>query len=192
VPDLVFLHNPEHGNLASGAVEKQLLPAFQALEEACDQGFLDGYGVATWTALHSGVLSLERLLDLAQKAGGTRHRLRAIQLPLSLVHITPISEVLAGYGVLAEARAAGLDVYASAPLHGGELVEILTPTAADQLVPGASPLRIALGTIASSPGVTRILISASSAEHWSSAAAAVTEPPLTVNELQRISDAFAP
>lgn len=188
-PDLVFLHNPEHGTPELRAVERQLLLAFEALEEACDRGDLKGYGVATWTALHDGYLTVERLVDLATKAGGSRHRLRAVQLPLSLVHAAPITQALAGYGVLSDAKAARLDVYASAPLHGGELVEILTPAAAEQLIPGTTPLRIALGAVASSLGVTRILVSASTPEHWAEATAAI-RPAFTPSELREITDAL--
>ncbi|MFI5522515.1 aldo/keto reductase [Streptomyces platensis] len=188
--DIVFLHNPEHGCHTPAELERSLLPAFEALEESCARGFARGYGVATWSALHTGLMTVGRLMALARLAGGPHHHLRTIQLPLSLVQLSPLAEAVRGRGVLPEAEDAGLEVFASAPLHGGELMSIVTPSVAEQLVPGMTPLRVALGTVASSPGVTRILLSASTPEHWADAAAAVSRP-VTAPQIRRIVDAFS-
>ncbi|MEV0040065.1 aldo/keto reductase [Streptomyces sp. NPDC050804] len=189
-PDVVFLHNPEHGGPSPIRLADRILRAFGALEECCNRGLIKGYGVATWSALHDGSLTVEELVDLARSAGGAAHRLRAIQLPLSLVQLGPLADAVDGYGVLIDARSAGLDVYASAPLHGGELTDIITPPVADELLPGATPLRIILGTVASAPGVTRVLLSASTAKHWSEAAQGALGHSLDTNDLRRITDAF--
>ncbi|GGW89705.1 aldo/keto reductase [Streptomyces noursei] len=190
-PDIVFLHNPEHGHSSATSLAQQLLPAFVALEEACDRGAAGGYGIATWSALHGEFTTIGRLLKLAHQAGGPNHHLQAVQLPLSLVQITPLAHSIDGVGVLADAHEAGLHILGAAPLHGGELMEILTPAAVELLVPGLTPLEAALGAVASSPGVTRILLSASTAEHWEEAAAAVSQP-LPMPRLRKIVDAFSP
>ncbi|MFI9261149.1 aldo/keto reductase [Streptomyces sioyaensis] len=188
--DIVFLHNPETGHRTSKELEQDLLPAFEALELSCARGLTRGYGVATWSGLHDGLMTIDRLLALAHWAGGPRHHLRTIQLPLSLVQLSPLAEAVRGRGVLLDAQDAGLEVFASAPLHGGELMSIVTPGVAEQLVPGMTPLEAVLGTVASSPGVTRILLSASTPEHWAAAAAAVSRP-ITSPQLRRIVDAFS-
>ncbi|MGW9041263.1 aldo/keto reductase [Streptomyces lydicus] len=188
--DIVFLHNPETGHHTREELEQSLLPAFEALEESCDRGLTRGYGVATWSGLHDGLMTIDRLLTLADWAGGPRHHLRTIQLPLSLVQLSPLAEAVRGRGVLLDAADAGLEVFASAPLHGGELMSIVTPDVAEQLVPGMTPLGAILGPVASSPGVTRILLSASTPEHWADATAAVSRP-LTSPQLRRIVDAFS-
>ncbi|MFF8367826.1 aldo/keto reductase [Streptomyces lydicus] len=189
-PDIVFLHNAEHGHTTPSSLEHALLLAFEALEEACARGVLGGYGIATWDAFHQGLTTIERLLTLARMAGGRHHHFKAVQLPLSLIRIAPLADALSGIGTLADAASAGVDVFASAPLHGGELLDIVTPAVAEQLDPGLTPLEATLGTVASSPGVTRILLSASTAKHWAEAAAAVAQP-VRAPRIRRIVDAFS-
>ncbi|MFE2043474.1 aldo/keto reductase [Streptomyces sp. NPDC059477] len=192
-PDVTFVHNPEHGDPDPGELDARLLGAFRVLEDCCRQGVIRGYGVATWSSLHDGSLTVPRLLDLATRAGGAAHALKAIQLPLSLVHSGPMSDALKGRGVLCDAHEAGLEVFASAPLHGGELLEIVTPGVAELVSPGATPLDVVLGTVASSPGVTRVLLSASTAHHWADAARLIRvtrSGPLHSTEITRILDAF--
>ena len=191
VPDITFVHNPEHGSPELDALDARILNAFRALEQCCDQGLTTAYGVATWSALHDGTLTVDRLVELAHRAGGVGHRFRAIQLPLSLVHIGPLADALDGRGILAAAQAAGLDVHASAPLHAGELTGIVTAAVADQLLPGATPLQLILGAVASAPGVTRILLSASTDKHWSEALQAIPQQPLDRATRRRIIDAFS-
>jgi hypothetical protein len=60
------------------------------------------------------------LLALAAEAVGGQHHMVAVQLPVSLVTMTPITQALEGRGPLAAAARAGLRVMTSAPLHGGE------------------------------------------------------------------------
>jgi aryl-alcohol dehydrogenase-like predicted oxidoreductase len=189
-PDITFMHNPEHGSPAPVELAARIQRAFRTLEECCDQGLTTGYGVTTWSSLHDGSLTIEKLIDMARSAGGPAHRLRAVQLPLSLVQFGPIADAVAGHGVLIDAQSAGLAVYASAPLHAGELPAFITPAAAQELLPGATPLRLILGTVASAPGVSRILLSASTPKHWSEAGQAALAKPLDADELRRITDAF--
>ncbi|WP_413753119.1 aldo/keto reductase [Streptomyces sp. R-74717] len=193
IPDITFVHNPEHGGPEPHELDARLLEAFRTLEECCRQGLIKTYGVATWSALHDGSLTVGRLMELAHKAGGMTNKFAAIQLPLSLVQLGPIADALNGWGVLFDAHAAGLEVFASAPLHGGELLEMVTPTVAQEVLPGATPMQLLLGTVASTPGVTRILLSASTTSHWTAAEQAVA-PPLPrlfdTTELRKIVDAF--
>jgi hypothetical protein len=77
------------------------------------------------------------------------------------------------------------------PLHAGELPSFITPAAAEELIPGATPLRIILGTVASTPGVSRILLSASTPKYWSEAAQAALDKPLDSTQLRRITRAFS-
>jgi len=190
VPDITFVHNPEHGDPTPTQLAHRIQQAFHALEECCAQGLIKGYGVAAWSAFHDGSLTVEALLDMARMAGGPAHRLHAIQLPLSLVHIGPIADAMTGHGVLIDAQSAGLDVYASAPLNAGDLPTIITPAAAHELLPGATPLQIILGTVASTPGVGRVLLSASTPTHWTEAAEA-SRSALDSDQLRRVTRAFA-
>ncbi|MFF0290199.1 aldo/keto reductase [Streptomyces sp. NPDC005262] len=193
IPDITFVHNPEHGGPEPHDLDARLIRGFRTLEECCQQGLIKAYGVATWSALHDGSLTVDRLMELAHMAGGASHKFAAIQLPLSLVQLGPIADALDGRGVLFDARAAGLEVFGSAPLHGGELLEIVTPTVAQEVLPGTAPIQLVLGTVASTPGVTRILLSASSARHWTAAAPSATPSlsrPFDSTALRKIVDAF--
>ncbi|MGW2592493.1 aldo/keto reductase [Streptomyces sp. NPDC001515] len=190
VPDITFLHNPELGLHDLATLERRLYQAFVALESCVDRGLTKGYGVATWSAIHEDLISVDGIAQIAKRAAGGANHLKAIQLPLSIVQIGPLAEASHGYGPLAAAQAQGIDVFASAPLHGGKLLEMLPEAVAEELVPGASPLRVALGVVASTAGVTRVLLSASSADHWEDAAAAVSRP-VEKPHVRRIVDAFS-
>lgn len=95
--------------------------AFEVLEGETSAGHVAGYGIATWAGLEEEAFTVGELLALAAEAAGGHHYLGAIQLPVSLVMMTPIVQALDGRGPLPAAMAAGLRVMASAPLHGGEL-----------------------------------------------------------------------
>ncbi|MEW2130378.1 aldo/keto reductase [Streptomyces sp. NPDC005435] len=187
--DLVLLHNPErahHGDRA--ALHQVLRDAFTVLEEAAAAGHLTGYGVATWHGFTDGLFTVADLLALAADAAGTdAHHLAAVQLPVSLVVLGPLLQALDGHGPLADAAAANLTVMASAPLHGGELPRITGPELADLIRPGLTPAQACLLTIASCPGVTQLLVAASSAPHWEEAAVAVAQPPLDATRLREIA-----
>jgi hypothetical protein len=95
-------------------------------------GHVAGYGIATWAGLEEETFTVGELLALAaEAAGGTEHHLVAVQLPVSLVMMTPITQALHGRGPLPAAAGAGLRVMASAPLHGGELPRMIDQELAD-------------------------------------------------------------
>ncbi|MFG2910325.1 aldo/keto reductase [Kitasatospora sp. NPDC048286] len=187
VPDLVFVHNPEH-DCPEGEITDRLFNAFQALEEACSQQIISAYGVATWRGFSSGLFDVPTLIELAAKAGGPNHHLWAIQLPLSLVHLAPVAQALDGYGPLTDALDAGLEVFASAPLHGGEIPGMVTSELSELINPGKTPAETALAVVASAPGVKRVLLSTGNPEHWGQAAEAVGRPPLSPDVLRRVVD----
>ncbi|MYW03443.1 aldo/keto reductase [Streptomyces sp. SID3343] len=191
-PDVVFLHNPEHASERSReARTARLLSAIGVLEEAAADGTIGGYGVATWTGFSTGRFDVGTLLSMTRTVAGERHHLRAVQLPISLVHLEPVVAAMAGGGVLRDALAAGIEVFASAPLHGGELPAMLTPEAVELVGDGLTAAQAALIVPASAPGVCRVLLSSSDPQHWSDAMSACARPPLDPSRLRRISDVFA-
>ncbi|MFJ9607837.1 aldo/keto reductase [Kitasatospora sp. NPDC101176] len=187
VPDLVFVHNPEHG-CPEDEITDRLYTAFLALEEACSQQIISAYGVATWRGFSNGLFDVPTLIELAAKAGGPNHHLRAIQLPVSLVHLAPVAQALDGHGPLADALDAGLKVFASAPLHGGEIPGMVTPELSELITPGKTPVETALAVVASAPGVKRVLLSTGNPGHWMRAADTVSQPPLSPDVLRRVID----
>ncbi|WP_327367034.1 aldo/keto reductase [Streptomyces sp. NBC_01217] len=187
-PELVFVHNPEHAAVGRDSVLSALTEVFGELECAVDAGLTSGYGVATWTGLSSGLLTVSDLTALAQRAGGPRHHFKALQLPVSLVHLAGVAEALDGGGPLHDAREAGLHVFASAPLGGGDLPRLMTPELVQLIAPSASAAQAALMVALSAPGVSRVLLSASTRAHWADAESAAAWAPLPHEHLRRAID----
>jgi len=190
--DTLFLHNPEHactGNRTD--LFHALFAAFEALEEEAAAKRIGGYGIATWHGFRDGAFTVVDLLSLAhQAAGGGAHHLTAIQLPVNLVEIDALAHSLHEDdhgGPLVEADTAGLEVHASAPLHGGELPRLVTLELAGLISPGTTPAQAALHTVASAPQITHVLLSASTPRHWHQAAQTLALPPLPTERLREIT-----
>ncbi|MFG3013771.1 hypothetical protein ACGFZB_25680 [Streptomyces cinerochromogenes] len=99
----------------------------------------------------------------------------------------PITLALDCRGPLRAAAAAGLRVMASAPLRGGEVVEMVDGELVDLIRPSLTPAQVCLLVTASCPGVTDVLVSASSTPHWQQAVNALAETPLTIARLREIT-----
>ncbi|MGV9942780.1 aldo/keto reductase [Streptomyces sp. NPDC003401] len=190
LPDLVFVHNPEHGRTDRADLTRALTEAFEELEGSADAGEIGGYGVATWTGLSSGVFTVPELMEIAETVGGPRHHFRAVQFPVSLIRLTVVADALDGRGALAEAREAGLDVFASAPLGGGELLGAMTEELVCVIDSEASPAQAALLVAMSVPGVSRVLVSASTPAHWADCRGAADREPLSPDRLRKVVDAL--
>lgn len=188
VPDLVFVHNPEHGRTVRTDLSRTLTEVFEQLENAADNGKIGGYGVATWSGLSSGMLTVPELTELAEAVGGPHHRFRAVQFPVSLIHLTVVADALDGRGALVEARDAGLDVFASAPLGGGELLGAMTEELVGVIDSAATPAQAALLVALSAPGVSHVLLSASTPAHWVDAHGAAAREPLSPDRLRKVVD----
>jgi aryl-alcohol dehydrogenase-like predicted oxidoreductase len=189
--DLTLLHNPERTHRGDRpALHCAIRDAFEVLEGETAAGHVAGYGVATWAGLEEA-FTVGELLALAAEAAGGQHHLVAIQLPVSLVMMTPIVQALDGRGPLPAAVDAGLRVMASAPLHSGELPGMVDQELADLIRPGLTPAQACILAVASCPGVTDVLLAASGAPHWKEAADAVAQPSLTAVKLREITGVLA-
>ncbi|WP_432189989.1 aldo/keto reductase [Streptomyces sp. Tue6028] len=192
--DVVLLHNPERAHPGDRVgLHRAIRDAFAVLEEEAAAGHVAGYGVATWSGLEEAAFTVEELLALAGEAAGGQqaHHLVVIQLPVSLVMMTPIVQALHGRGPLRAAAGAGLRVMASAPLHGGELPGIVDQELADFIQPGLTPAQACILATASCPGVTDVLVAASTTSHWTEATEAVAQPLLDTARMREITDVLA-
>lgn len=131
--DVYFVHNPETQlHLTDRTLfDERLRRAFEALEEAADQGLTRVYGIASWAGVRARQterdwLSLERVIAIAEQVAGSRHRCRALQLPLNLA--MPEAMLRANQPVrgqlltpLQAAERLGMVVFSSSPLHQGRL-----------------------------------------------------------------------
>lgn len=115
-----------------------------------------------------------------------------MQLPVSLVEADAFEQALDGRGPIGEAAERGWQAFASAPLHGGELVRAATDDLAAPLRPGLSVAQACLLAAASCPGVTKVLLSASTPAHWEAARAALGQTAIPPRTLRKVCDVLAP
>ena len=164
VVESILLHNPEVQvrHLTSRDFTIRITKTFEILEEAVVKGQIKDYGVATWHGFNGSGLDIQQFLGIAQNVAGSNHHFRVIQLPLSMVNITPLYEAHCHYkGILREARDAGLKIQASSPLHRGELPKLISPELANIIRKNVSPAIACYLFTFSSPYVDRMLTSPS-------------------------------
>lgn len=190
--DLVFVHNPEHHGhgLDRAALHWRVRKPSPRWRSSPTRA-----GSAGTASPHGRACAPERsvfpMLALArQAAGSAEHHFTGLQIPVSLVMDDPITQSLNGGGPLVQAKDAGLITFGSAPLHGGELLDAMTPELVNLIRPGLSPAAAALLAAGSCPGLDVVLTSASTREHWDDAAKALAAP-LTAQELRRVTDELA-
>ncbi len=181
--DVYFLHNPETQlhELTADVFYERLRRAFARLEQAADEGKVRVYGIATWSGLRARPderdhVSLERVLACAEEVAGSRHRCRAIQLPLNV--LMPEAATFRCQSVkgqwltpLEAAAELGLVAFTSGTLHQGRLATNGTSDALP-LIPDAAggPERLltaddALQFARSVDGVTTALVGMADIEH---------------------------
>lgn len=181
--DVYFLHNPESQlqELDRPAFLDRVRRAFEAMERAADDGLLRCYGVATWPGLRAArrdrdYLSLRELWTLAEEVGGSRHRFRAVEAPLSLhlpeAHSLQNQDRVRGEGeasLLEVAAELGMVVLGSAALGQGRLAQLHAsePLPEAHAAPEGSEARVhaALQFARSAPGMTAALVGMAQVEH---------------------------
>jgi aryl-alcohol dehydrogenase-like predicted oxidoreductase len=199
--DCYYVHNPETQLAARSheAVYDRLEAAFTRLEERAAAGDIGQYGVATWEAFrvpedHERYLSLPEVVSraraAAKAAGNTATHFRAVQLPFNVVMADAFTVATQDgadgrQSALWFAHEAGLDVFASAALAQGQLVEGLPGDVAGQ-VAGETNAQRAINFARSGPGVTCALVGMGSPEHVAENVAAGTHPPLGADAFDEI------
>jgi aryl-alcohol dehydrogenase-like predicted oxidoreductase len=135
--DVFYLHNPEQqlDSVTRQTFHSLITDAFSELESQVSAGRISSYGCATWNGFRvvgaaKNHLSLEELVDIAEKVGGRSHHFRFIQLPINHA----MTEAVRGLtqpmkyenvGLLDVARKLGVSVVASASLMQGQLTRSL-------------------------------------------------------------------
>jgi aryl-alcohol dehydrogenase-like predicted oxidoreductase len=175
--DIYYVHNPETqlGKIPREEFNTRLLKAFEALEEAVAVGKIRVYGTATWNGYRnemtaSDYLSLGEITAIAEKAGGTTHHFKAIQLPLNLGMTEALSltnQELNGkkQTALAAAQALGLTVTCSASVLQGQLTHSLPDIINETFQGLRTDGQRALQFVRSSPGVTTALVGMKQTAH---------------------------
>ena len=195
--DLFHLHNPEVqlAELGPDAFYTAIDRAFEACEGFGSAGQIRAYGVATWNGFRTppgqeGHLSLARLLEAAEMAGGRDHHFRWIQLPLNLAmpeaFLAP-TQVLGGTAMtpLAAAQASGISVQTSASIMQARILQQL-PEGFAAALGLRTPAQAALQFTRSCPGVTTALCGMGRASHVAENTAVMAVPKLDALALESL------
>ena len=185
--DLYYLHNPEQqlDEVDRPTFLQRMEAAFAFLESRVAGGTIRYYGTATWNGYRcaptaASYLSLQSLVQLAERVGGAAHHFRAIQLPYNLAMPEAFSfpnQTVDGHAmtVLDAAKHLGLSVMCSASLLQGRLANL----------PSTNAQR-AVQFVRSTPGVTTALIGMKQPAHLDEILALAGQPLLSAEDIQQL------
>jgi aryl-alcohol dehydrogenase-like predicted oxidoreductase len=175
--DLYYIHNPESqlGHVSEAEFYHRIERSFELLESNRQQGKLKSYGVATWNGFRVSkesreYHSLTRLIEIAEKVGGTAHGFKFIQLPFNLAMpeaLTLLNHEVNGEPatLLEAAEALGVTVVASASMLQGRVAQNLPSSVRLPLGSLETDAQTAVQFVRSTPGITTALIGMSRTEH---------------------------
>jgi aryl-alcohol dehydrogenase-like predicted oxidoreductase len=146
--DLLYIHNSAESQmplLGEKEYFRRLAKAFEFLEEKIQQNKIRSYGLATWVCFRAKPeeeklhLSLEKIVELAEKVGGENHGLKYIQLPINIMMPEAFAEhwqttskgenkELQEVPLLTSARLNRINVFSSSPLLQGSIIQVPLPT----------------------------------------------------------------
>lgn len=200
--DAYYLHNPEQqlDAVDQPTFLKRIESAFVLLEERAKQDQIGCYGVATWQGLrvspkNQNYLSLESLVHLARRVGGSNHHFRIIQLPYNLAMPEAFSFANQTVGgqpatVLEAARQLGLSCVCSGSLLQSRLASL--PNSLAERIPDLdTSAQRALQFVRSTPGVTAALVGMKQKNHVEENMAVAQKPLLTEEIISNLFDRTA-
>jgi len=169
--DIYYLHNPEMQKLSLGdkTFYKKIESIFKRFEKLADEGLFASYGVAVWngfTAENEERISLEKLVEIAQKVGGENHRFRYIQTPFNMGKSTIYTLETQKVGgesctLLQAAHRLGIGVIGSSSLFQMNLFKksfsAESGAILDQSMTLKSDIQLALQFVRSTPGIVSSL-----------------------------------
>lgn len=192
--DLYYVHNPEIQleEISEREFYERLEKTFELLEQKVSDGKIKMFGTATWNGYRisngaKGYLSLEKVIEVAERAGGKNHHFKAIQLPYNLgmpEAFVNQNQIWKGEAVSAieAARRADLMVFASASLLQGRLAQRMPENIRSLFRGCSSAAACALQFVRSTPGITAALVGMKSSAHVSENLSVSQIPPLSAGE----------
>jgi len=197
--DVYYLHNPEQQleGVERETFHQRFADACELLEQRVRDGMIRYYGAATWNGFRArptakDYLSLDALIGIAERVGGSHHHFRVIQLPYNLAmpeastfrNQTVKDEALT---ILEAAERLGISVIVSASLLQGQLARLTDSLA--QYIPGLSTAaQRALQFVRSTPGVTAALVGMKQRAHAMDNLALARQPLLPQVQLAALFD----
>jgi aryl-alcohol dehydrogenase-like predicted oxidoreductase len=194
--DLVYIHNAFeswHNDVSSQQFMEMLSKVFEVYEKYRANKKICYYGMATWTCFrvppnNNEYLSLEEVVNLAEKVGGVQHGFRFIQLPYNLSYSEAL--LLKNQSVRSEknltlleaAERLNIKVFTSIPLFQGRLLGAKIP---DYMGLNDQVAKL-VQVIRSSPSVTAPLIGYKKPEHVEQNLKIANVPPLSDSEFRDV------
>jgi aryl-alcohol dehydrogenase-like predicted oxidoreductase len=168
--DCVFLDSPEQQLrvVPKTGYVKRLYAALETLEGLCSTGLVGSYGIAT----SNPAFDVAELLALAHDVAGPFHKLRAIQVPLSLLRQDALTS-----GLTKRAADLGLHVFATGCLDGGT-PGYQIPEQLDAELGLLADAAIGIRWVQSAPGVGTAVFGTRDARHLRANLAAAQLPAL--------------
>jgi len=196
--DLYYLHNPEMqlDEVPRDEFLLRLEKAFGALEEMVKEGKIKAYGTATWNAFRVALgaqdyVSFQDVLRTAERAGGSSHHFKAVQLPFNLGMAEAwgsANQVLGSQTVplLEAAKANGIAVFTSASILQGRLSRNLPSQVAEVFPELSTNAQRALQFVRSTPGVTAALVGMKNKAHVEENLKVASVPPAPASKLESL------
>ncbi len=194
--DLVYVHNAFeswHNDVGREQFMEMLSKVFEVYEKYRTNKKIRYYGMATWTCFrvptnNREYLSLEEVVNLAEKVGGMQHGFRFIQLPYNLSYSEAL--LLQNQSVRSEknltlleaAERLNIKVFTSIPLFQGRLLGAKIPDYMGLNDQVAKLVQI----IRSSPSVIAPLIGYKKQEHVEQNLRIANVPPLSDSEFRDV------
>jgi aryl-alcohol dehydrogenase-like predicted oxidoreductase len=194
--DLVYIHNAFeswHDDVSREQFMEMLSKVFEVYEKYRSNEKIRYYGMATWTCFrvppdNREYLSLEEVVNLAEKVGGVRHGFRFIQLPYNLSYSEAL--LLKNQSVRSEknltlleaAERLNVKVFTSIPLFQGRLLGAKIP---DYMGLNDQVAKL-VQVIRSSPSVIAPLIGYKKQEHVEQNLRIANVPPLSDSEFRDV------
>jgi aryl-alcohol dehydrogenase-like predicted oxidoreductase len=194
--DLVYIHNAFeswHEDIKREEFMQMLSRVFEVYERYRSNNKIRYYGMATWTCFrlppdNKEYLSLEEVVDLAEKVGGKQHGFRFIQLPYNLAYSEAL--LLKGQNVgteknltiLEAAERLKIKLFTSIPLFQGRLLKAQIPDYMGLTDQVAKLIQV----IRSSPSVIAPLIGYKKPQHVEQNLKIANIPPLNDEEFKEV------
>jgi aryl-alcohol dehydrogenase-like predicted oxidoreductase len=192
--DLIYIHNAFeswYNDVSKEQFLEMLSKVFETYEKYRSNNKIRYYGMATWTCFRvqknsKEYLSLEEVVNIAQKVGGKEHGFRFIQLPYNLAYSEALLLENQNVGleknltILEAAEKLNIKVFTSIPLFQSRLLRAKIPDYMGLDDQVAKLIQI----IRSSPSVIAPLIGYKKPEHIEQNLKVANIPPLDEQEFK--------
>ena len=193
--DLIYLHNPVEGQIQDVSKEqfmKNLELVFEFYEKKRKEGSIRFYGLATWNCFRVNqedqqYLSLQNVVELAKKVGGSNHGFKYIQLPYNMYLDQALMIKNQSFDstigtIFDSAKALDVGIFTSVPLMQAKLLAPGVMPEFGDLKPNLRALQFTRST----PGILAPLVGHKSESHVRDNLEIMKISPIKENEFQEL------